>query len=152
MVLCIVSVALAFTPAVIFMNNRYSVIQFHRELNMKFLSAGNSGYSVKAENNGKKYTLSPANYDRLSELLTYSKKKAYDIPSFDGKDIITLKFSDGSLISIIDYDHENDIAYIIFEEDDKVTYYTVTDLNLYNWMNEVVDDDGFGAPNKILPN
>ncbi len=150
--ICVIAIAVAFTPAVMFMNDRYSVIQFHRQVNMKFLSAAEDGYPVNADNNGKKYILAPANYDRLSELLTYSKIKADSIPSFEGKDIIILNFPDNTVVSVINYDEENDVTYIVYEENGETDYYTVSDLNLYKWVNEVVDDDGFSSPNKILPN
>lgn len=148
---CVIAITAALTPAVIFMNNRYSVIQFHRDINMKFLDAAENGYSVRAENNGTKYTIAAANYDRLCELLTYSKVKVNDPPETEGKDTIVLQFYDGTRVTLVNYDEENDIVYVVCEENGKATCYEVTKLNLYYWVNEVVDEDGFRASNKILP-
>ena len=149
---CFAAMIIVFIPALKALNNSYSVNRFNKEISMKFLTSAENGHSVNAENNGKKYIVASANYSRLNDLLTYSKRKIDDIPSVEGKDIIKLRFNDGSEILIVNYDEENDVAYILNNDGNGVTCYTVTDLNLYNWVNEVVDDDGFRVPNKILPN
>ncbi len=150
---CLTAIVVAFIPSVYFMKSRYAVIELNRDIEMKFLTASENGKPVYADNNGKKYILAGANYDRLLSLLTSTKKPVASVNDIENKEYITLSFTDKTKISVINYEQteSGDIAYLVCESNGKKEYYSVTNLNLYNWIDEVVDDDGFLSANKSLP-
>ena len=148
---CVLAMIIVFIPAGKALYNSYQVSSINKEIIMRFMTASESGYSVQADNNGQKYILAPGNYERVCDLLCYAKVVSDGKPSDEDKKVIKLKFSDGVVISVINHDEKADVSCVVIDYGENTEYYTVEGLGLYKWLDEVIDEDGFRTPNKVLP-
>lgn len=149
---CFLVLSLIATPAVISLSNSYKVNRNNKLLAFDAQYGLSGKYEVSAERDSVKYKIAPENLSRIERLLQDTKQHVTFPPDFAGIESIVIKFGERSTVTVYNYDELNDLAYLVYEDktNDKAECFKVEKLNLYSWLCEVIDEDGFSAPNEII--
>lgn len=150
--LCVVFIIAALIPTVYFMSGRYDTIQFEKNLDRVFNTALSEGASVKGDNNGVIYLISPNNIPRLYEVLSFTKRPAKEEAVTENKEMIKIDIYSSAVIEVLNYDAESDIAYIrmTMVNQEPGRWFVCEKVNLYEWVNKIVSPEGISAPNKRI--
>lgn len=152
--ICLVIVIVGSVPAIYAFYDRYKTVEFGKDLDEAFNKVFSEGVSVKSNNGGDTYLISSSNASRLYDVLSYTKHRVKKAEGVEGKEKIEIDIFKTALIEVLNFDTNEDTAYIRLTVDgeEPSDWFAVKKLRLFQWVDDITDADGYNVPNKAIGN